>query len=231
MAGASAGRTTLATTGLLKIEPFGANFHADFLGGSDGTTGSEIKWKGTLTEAPSGVFKFTGDAATAFRFLEIENYTRLGGLSLNKAGSTTPLKVETAVTTTGAITINGGDLTVDVDLATSCRWSGSPVGGQACPRGQRREHQPFKRKQPHNLEVGLDRLRRRCLERGEWTDHLGRHGDPQDRALQCRLQLEFPRWVGWSDGKRAELERSLVRGELGGFFVSRATGRMISGIW
>ena len=113
------GRTTLATTGLLKIEPSGTNFHADFLGGADGSPGTEIKWKGALTEAPSGVFKFTADATSPFRFLEIENYTRLGGLSLNKVNSTTPLKIETAVNTAGPITINGGDLTIDCDLTTS----------------------------------------------------------------------------------------------------------------
>ena len=113
------GRTTLATTGLLKIEPSGTNFHADFLGGADGSPGTEIKWKGSLTEAPSGVFKFTADATSPFRLLEIENYTRLGGLSLNKVNSTTPLKIETAVNTAGPITINGGDLTIDCDLTTS----------------------------------------------------------------------------------------------------------------
>ncbi|MEC9123405.1 MAG: hypothetical protein VX969_04605, partial [Verrucomicrobiota bacterium] len=119
LASAAAGRTTLATTGLLKIEPSGANFHADFLGGSDGSSGTEIKWKGSLTEAPSGVFKFTGDATSPFRFLEIEDYTRLGGISLNKANSTTPVKIETYMSTAGPITVNGGDLTIEADLTTS----------------------------------------------------------------------------------------------------------------
>ena len=58
-------------------------------------------------------------ATSPFRFLEIENYTRLGGLSLNKVNSTTPVKIETSVNTAGPITINGGDLTIDADLTTS----------------------------------------------------------------------------------------------------------------
>ena len=119
MANPSAGRTTFATTGLLEFEPSGSNFHADFLGGSDGSTGTEIKWKGGLTEAPSGVFKFTGDASSPFRFLEIEDYTRLGGISLNKANSTTPVKIETDINTAGPITLNGGDMTIEADLTSS----------------------------------------------------------------------------------------------------------------
>ena len=52
---AGSGNTTFSLTGLLKIEPHSSNFRSEFLGGSDGVTGSELNWKGTVSEISSGV--------------------------------------------------------------------------------------------------------------------------------------------------------------------------------
>ena len=112
------GQTTLASTGILTIAPFNANFSADFLGGSDGSSGSELNWNGALTEVSSGVFQFTGDGSNDFRHLVIEDYTRLGGLVLNKNNSSTPVEIETNMDFNGPITVYGGDLTIEENLSS-----------------------------------------------------------------------------------------------------------------
>ena len=55
------GQTSLSLTGILKIEPYNANFRSEFLGGADGSTGSILNWNGAVAEVTSGVFRFTGD--------------------------------------------------------------------------------------------------------------------------------------------------------------------------
>ena len=116
---ASSGRTIIKTRGVLSFEPTATNFNSDFLGGSDGATGMEMNWKGALTEESTGVYKFTADATSSYRYLEIEDYTRLGGFTLNKTNSITPVKIETELTTTGPISVIGGELSVAADLTTS----------------------------------------------------------------------------------------------------------------
>ena len=123
--GPGSGQTTLSLTGVLKIEPYNANFRPEFLGGSDGAVGSELNWNGAVTEVTSGVFRFTGDASNDFRQLIIEDYTRLGGFILNKDNSVTPVDVETHVDVNGPITIYGGDVTLEVDLTS--RLSGADI--------------------------------------------------------------------------------------------------------
>ena len=115
----SSGRTIIKTRGVLSFEPTATNFNSDFLGGSDGATGMEMNWKGALTEASTGVYKFTADATSSYRYLEIEDYTRLGGFTLNKTNSITPVKIETELTTTGPISVIGGELSVAGNLTTS----------------------------------------------------------------------------------------------------------------
>ena len=115
----SSGRTIIKTRGVLSFEPTGTNFSSDFLGGSDGATGLEMNWKGALTEESTGVYKFTADATSSYRYLEIEDYTRLGGFILNKTNSTTPVKIETELTTTGPISVMGGGISVSSNLTTN----------------------------------------------------------------------------------------------------------------
>ncbi|MEC7801509.1 MAG: filamentous hemagglutinin N-terminal domain-containing protein, partial [Verrucomicrobiota bacterium] len=115
----SSGRTIIKTRGVLSFEPTGTNFSSDFLGGSDGATGLEMNWKGALTEESTGVYKFTADATSSYRYLEIEDYTRLGGFILNKTNSTTPVKIETELTTTGPISVMGGDVSLSANLTTN----------------------------------------------------------------------------------------------------------------
>ena len=119
------GQTTLTSTGILTIAPYNANFSSDFLGGSDGSSGSELNWNGSLTEVSSGVFEFTGDGSNDFRHLVIEDYTRLGGLVLNKNNSSTPVEIETNMNFNGPITVYGGDLTIEENL--SSRLSGADI--------------------------------------------------------------------------------------------------------
>ena len=119
------GQTTLASTGILTVAPFNANFSSDFLGGSDGSSGSELNWNGSLTEVSSGVFEFTGDGSNDFRHLVIEDYTRLGGVVLNKNNSSTPVEIETNMNFNGPITVYGGDLTIEENL--SSRLSGADI--------------------------------------------------------------------------------------------------------
>ena len=68
--GSGSGQTTFSTTGILKIEPYNADFNDNFLGGSDGVTGNELNWAGSISEVSSGVFRFTGDDANDFRHLQ-----------------------------------------------------------------------------------------------------------------------------------------------------------------
>ncbi|MEC9123874.1 MAG: hypothetical protein VX969_06980, partial [Verrucomicrobiota bacterium] len=107
------GQTTLALTGTLKIEPYNANFRSEFLGGSDGSTGSILNWNGAVTEVSSGVFSFTGDGGSPFRHLVIEDYTRIGGFILNKDSSVTPVEIETYLDANGPLTIYGGDVDLE----------------------------------------------------------------------------------------------------------------------
>ena len=122
----------MAGTGILKIEPFNADFNSNFLGGSDGATGSELNWNGALSEVSSGVFRFTGDGSNDFRHLVINDFTRLGGFVLGKNDSTIPVEVETEIDVNGPISIYGGDVTLEEDL--SSRLSGCLLYTSPSPR-------------------------------------------------------------------------------------------------
>ena len=115
-AGPGNGQTTLATTGILKIEPFNDDFDTNFLGGSDGATGNELNWNGNLSEVSSGIFRFTGDGSNDFRHMLIDDYTRLGGLILGKDVSTVPLEIETKIDAAGHMSLFGGEVLLEEDI-------------------------------------------------------------------------------------------------------------------
>ena len=116
---AGTGYTTFSLSGLLKIEPQSSDFSSEFLGGSDGVTGSELNWKGTVTEISSGVYNFVGDNTSDFKNLTIQDYTRIGGFILNKDNSVTPVRIETHIDANGLITIYGGDIFLEKDLTST----------------------------------------------------------------------------------------------------------------
>ena len=92
---AGTGHTTFSLSGLLKIEPQSSDFSSEFLGGSDGATGSELNWKGTVTEIAQ-VFIIWGDNTSDFKNLTIQDYT-VSEIFLNKDNSVTMVRIETQI--------------------------------------------------------------------------------------------------------------------------------------
>ncbi len=113
---ANARTTTINSTGILTIKPFNTNFHATTLAGSDGFTGSEVDWSGTING--SGHFINTNSTGD-FNNLIIENFASLGGLVLNSESSTTKTNIRSNIAISGSITVYGGEINVNSNLTST----------------------------------------------------------------------------------------------------------------
>ena len=107
-------QTTISVGGLLTFESYSNTFSSSMINGYEGDVANILTWSGNLSGN-----QWTNNGSGDFVGLKINNFSHMGGLTLNKSTSSTKLEINSPISLSGPVSIYGGSIDVNANITAN----------------------------------------------------------------------------------------------------------------